>query len=96
MTLSHLLTAFSLLHHFGELINGSPLKCVAIDAHNSVEKQHDDIQGMIDGQFDAILASALDMGNLTSLYAQAKKQGIITASLAQNIPHSDLYYRELL
>ena len=24
MTLSHLLTAFSLLHHFGELINGSP------------------------------------------------------------------------
>ena len=72
------------------------IKCVAIDAHNSVEKQHDDIQGMIDGQFDAILASALDMGNLTSLYAQAKKQGIITASLAQTIPHSDLYYRELL
>ena len=26
MTLRHLLTAFSLLHHFGELINGSPLK----------------------------------------------------------------------
>ena len=69
------------------------IKCVAIDAHNSVEKQHDDIQGMIDGQYDAILASALDMGNLTSLYAKAKKQGIITASLAQTIPHSDLYYK---
>ena len=31
MTLSQLLTAFSRLHHFGELINGSPRKFKAIN-----------------------------------------------------------------
>ena len=36
MTLSHLLTAFSLLHHFGELINGSPQSQIASHAMPSL------------------------------------------------------------
>ena len=40
MTLRHLLTAFSLLHHFGELINGSPLQIsAALTAITMAQKQ---------------------------------------------------------
>ncbi len=68
------------------------IKCVIIDAQNRVDKQVSDLQNMVHDRFDAIACTPLDAEALQDLYAQANNEGIITGSLAQIVPGSQLEY----
>lgn len=68
------------------------IKCVIIDAQNRVDKQVSDLQNMVHDRFDAIACTPLDAEALQDLYAHANSEGIITGSLAQIVPGSQLEY----
>lgn len=68
------------------------IQCTVIDAQNRVDKQVSDLENMVADKFDAIDCTPLDSNALQDLYADAKSQGIITGSLAQIVPNSDLEY----
>lgn len=68
------------------------IKCVALDAKNSLQNQIDDIKGMIEQKYDAIFTTSLDSSALGDLYKQAQQAGIITGSLGYLIENSNLEY----
>lgn len=57
MTLCHLLAAFSLLHHLGELINGSPLK-----ARDQEVRTHEQAHKSAGGQYAAAPTYSYERG----------------------------------
>ncbi len=69
------------------------IKCETLDAQSNREKQRYDLKNkLLQHDYDAVLASAVDPLQLRPIYNYAQKKGIITGSLAQTIPHSDLIY----
>ena len=68
------------------------IQCTTIDAQNNARKQQDDVRDVIDDDYDGIFASALDSRALAPLYARAQRQGMVTASIAQTVMNSDLFY----
>lgn len=69
------------------------INCKVVDALNSKRKQGADVRGWITGgDYDAILATALDPYNLSQQFALAKSFGLVTGSLAQTVPNSNLIY----
>lgn len=68
------------------------IKCISIDAQYRVDKQVSDIENMINDKYDAIFTTAIDANALTATFDDAKKAGIVTGSIAQVVPNSNLIY----
>lgn len=69
------------------------INCKVVDALNSKRKQGADVRSWItSGDYDAILATALDPYNLSQQFSLAKSFGLVTGSLAQTVPNSNLIY----
>lgn len=68
------------------------IKCVAVDAHNDIDKQLSDVRDMIDAEYDAIFVTPISPNDLAPLFREAQSKGIVTGSLAQIVPHSNLEY----
>ena len=68
------------------------IKCISIDAQYRVDKQLSDLENMITAQYDAIFTTAIDANALMATFEDAKKAGIVTGSIAQTVPNSNLLY----
>ena len=68
------------------------IQCIAIDAQYRLDKQLSDLENMITDKYDAIFTTAIDANALQATFADAKSQGIVTGSIAQTVPNSDLLY----
>ena len=68
------------------------IQCISIDAQYRVDKQVSDIENMINDKYDAIFCTAIDANALLDTYNDAKKAGIVTGSIAQTVPNSNLIY----
>lgn len=72
--------------------NRRNIKCVAVDANNDINKQLSDVRNMIDAEYDAIFVTPISPNDLAPLFREAQSKGIVTGSLAQIVPHSNLEY----
>lgn len=68
------------------------IQCIAIDAQYRVDKQVSDIENMISDKYDAIFSTPIDPNALLATYSDANKAGIVTGSIAQLVPNSNLLY----
>lgn len=68
------------------------IQCIAIDAQYRLDKQIGDLENMITDKYDAIFTTAIDAHALEALFEDAKKKGIVTGSIAQTVPNSNLLY----
>lgn len=71
------------------------IKCVVVDAEGSESKQVQDIEQMLKENYNAIISVPMNNELIAHLYKEAQTKGIVTASLVNTIPYSDLEY-ELL
>lgn len=71
------------------------IKCVVVDAKGSEYKQAQDIEKMLQENYNAIISVPINSELIAPLYKQAQTKGIVTGSLVDIVPHSDLEY-ELL